>query len=349
MRGRGRRETVEDVAARTSAGSAGLPHLDRLQPLFAGHDLRRIRVSDTSSDAETRRRVRAHAFTQGDRVSMPRDASVELAAHEAAHVVQQRSGSTSDGPAAEAQANRVASRASVGLPVGAHLPAVRDGAAGRAPSGTPVLHRAPNQAGTTDADDVVQWVRDHSAGRTVGQVLDELSDAHGGNVGRYFYCDTYGWVDVRHFGAAASYAASTGSVVAEGLGLANEMFQWATEWGDDYRSGFSPEDIPSNAAGAEFGDDYAGEVEGESLAAALQRWMRDNGARPADDPRANREALPATDPSVRGGGGRGSSNASRTQSTVSGEASRQAGSAEHAAHQALDWKNWARLYGVPLP
>jgi hypothetical protein len=39
----------------------------------------------------------------------------------------------------------------------------------------------------------------------------------------------------------------------EGLGFAVEVTQWATEWGDSYRSGFSPEDLPSNSEGVSFG------------------------------------------------------------------------------------------------
>jgi hypothetical protein len=148
--------------------------------------------------------------------------------------------------------------------------------------------------------------------------MDALSAAHAGNTDRYFYTRTYGWVDVRHFGAAASLASSYGSVVSETLGFGNEIGQWLTEWGEDYRSGFSPEDVPSNAAGAAFGDDYIGSRKGETTADALDRWMTYNGALSAGDPEAGRAALPASDPSVRGGAGRGSSNASRTQSTVSG-------------------------------
>ena len=49
-------------------------------------------------------------------------------------------------------------------------------------------------------------------------------------------------------------ASGTPGAVTESLGLANEAVQWATEWGDDYRSGFSPEDMPSNSAGADFGE-----------------------------------------------------------------------------------------------
>lgn len=104
-----------------------------------------------------------------------------------------------------------------------------------------------------------------------------------------------------------NFAEDIGSVLTEALGFGNEVVQWATEWGDDYRSGFSPEDVPSNAAGAEFGDDYIGN--GQSLSDSLSQWGSDNGSLSQSDPSAGRNNLPATDPAVRGGEDRGSSNA----------------------------------------
>ena len=69
------------------------------------------------------------------------------------------------------------------------------------------------------------------------------------------------------------------------------------------------------AAGAELGDDYVSD--NEALSASIERWLDAAGARAQDDPLADRDELPPTDPAVRGGADRGSSNASRTQSTVS--------------------------------
>jgi hypothetical protein len=342
--------TVEQVAAASlTPGTHPLPHRDRLQPLIGDHDLGTIRVSDGAQDAEARRRVLSSGFTLGERVSMPRDATVALAAHEAVHVVQHRLGGAPTEPVAEVQADRLAQMAVSGRSVARDLSGAGRTAYGSSTGGTTRLLRAPNQAGTTDPDHVVSWVAGAEAGRTPSQVLDALSDAHGGNTDRYFYTDTYGWVDVRHFGASASWACSVGSVATEGLGVANEAMQWVTEWGDSYRSGFSPEDIPSNAAGASFGDDYVGSIAGESVSAAMRRWMTDHGARVASDPAARRSALPATDPAVRGGAARGSSNASRTQSTASGAAAASRDTAVWQVGQLFDWRNWAGLYGMRMP
>ena len=343
--GGAQRRSVEQVAADavTAARPGALPHRARLEQAFAGHDLSSIRVADPGGGADGRRRVQSHAFTYGDAVALPADASPGLVAHEVVHVLQNRAGTSEGGAAAEAQADRLAGRVAGGQAVGHEL------APGRRWAGALVLHRAPNQAGTTDPSHVLDWVSAHEGDGDAGTVLDALSDAHDGNDERYFYTDTYGWVDIRHFAKAAAFASSTGSVVAEGLGLGNEVAQWLGEWGDSYRSGFSPEDIPSNAAGAEFGDDFVASVEGESLHDALQRWMTHAGARPASDTAAHREALPATDPSERGGAGRGSSNASRTQSTASGAAQASVDSAEHGFMSLFDWRNYARMYGMQVP
>lgn len=313
-----------------------------LQSRFKGHDLSTIRVNVGGHAEAVNDSLHSHAFTIGERISFRQQPDLRLAAHEAAHTVQHRAGlPPAEADRAEAVAEGVADRVAAGGTAGPGLRA--PSTADRSPE---MALLAPNQSGATDPSHVVGWVRTReAAGGGPGVILEALSNAHGGNSDRYFYTDTYGWVDIRHFGAAASYAVSTGSVVAEGLGYGNEGLQWLTEWGDDYRNGFSPEDTPSNAAGAEFGDDYVGSRPGESVADALERWMRDRGGRPASDPRAGRASLPVSDPSDRGGAGRGSSNASRTQSTASGEVSRTRESAESGVYQLNNPWNWYRMMG----
>lgn len=124
-------------------------------------------------------------------------------------------------------------------------------------------------------------------------------------------------MDVRHFAAAASMtAAGTWGWVTEALGFGNEMAQWATEWGEDYRSGFSPEDLPSNSAGAEFGQFFRAGT--DPVDVAFGNWARSVGARDPSDPKSGFHSLPATDPAVRGGTERGSSNASSAPKGNSG-------------------------------
>ena len=306
---------------------------------FAGEDLSSVRVHTDQAAEAANARLHSHAYTAGEHIATTDAGDSALMAHEVTHVLQQRAGVPSE--SAEAVAAAAGQRPSTGAVTtsGAHT------SAGTAQPATSI-QLAPNQAGTTDPSYVMGWVRTREAvGGSAGDIMSDLSDAHGSNTNRYFYTDTYGWVDVRHFGAAASMAASVGSVATEVLGVGNEAAQWVTEWGDSYRSGFSPEDIPSNAAGAEFGDDYIGSRPGESVADALARWMTANGARRASDPQAGRASLPTTDPSERGGARRGSSNFSRTQSTASGAASAERASAEQGAAELVDPMNWMRMYG----
>lgn len=303
-----------------------LPRSTRIDRAFAGHDLGGVRVHEGPHAREANLRLHSDAFTYGDHIVLGRPATPGLLAHEITHVLQQRGSTGGSAQSLESSARR------------AEVPAPKPAAEPGAPA---VVQFAPNQAGVTDPSYVVNWVRAHQApGGRPADVMDALSAAHGGNTNRYFYTGTYGWVDVRHFGAAAALAARHGSVVTEALGFANEVVQWATEWGDDYRSGFSPEDIPSNAAGAEFGDDYVGARAKESTAEALARWMTDNRALPATDPGTQHTSLPLTDPSDLGGAARGSSNVSRTQSTVSGEAARQSQSATRTATRMQDPWFW---------
>jgi len=152
------------------------------------------------------------------------------------------------------------------------------------------LGLAPNTAGVTSMYHIVNQLFN-------GASLYQLSASHITNTNRYFYSDTYGWIDVRHFAAAADYVQQgyPGWWVKT-LGFGLELEEWLTEWGDAYRSGLSPEDLPSNSAGVDFGRCIK---PGESLADAFKRWARENGVRSPTDPATGFWDLPLTDPSVR--------------------------------------------------
>lgn len=161
--------------------------------------------------------------------------------------------------------------------------------------------RAPNQAGVTSPHHVYKELR--------GGDLAALRDSHGGNSNRYFYTKTYGWVDIRHFAEAARMVHDgTPAAAVRTLGFGNEVVQWGSEWGDSYRSGFSPEDLPSNEAGINFGGSIR---DGESPASAFVRWARHNGG--GLNPKGEATGygnLPSTDPAAKGGANRGGSNTS---------------------------------------
>jgi RHS repeat-associated protein len=186
--------------------------------------------------------------------------------------------------------------------------------------------KAPNQAGATTWGTIQAELRANAS-------LDALSANHLTNTNRYFYTDTYGWVDVRHFGAAAAMTASgTPGWATEGLGAGNEVFQWLSEWGNDYRSGFSPEDLPSNSAGADFGEFFRSGS--DPIDAAFAAWAQAAGARDPSDPFSGFGNLPARDPSEQGGAGRGSSNAS---SAPPGNGGNSNGSNANGSHKQSSW------------
>lgn len=158
--------------------------------------------------------------------------------------------------------------------------------------------KAPYKGGTMDPAKLLQeveWLEE--IGMDKRALFNKISKNHEGETDRYFYTEKYGWVDIRHFGAMAAAAAFWPDPVVSFVGGAEEWRQWLSEWGDDYRSGRSPEDGPSNDAGIEFGDEYL--MKNATATEALRQWLKQSGALPPDDPRAGRENLPDTDPSKR--------------------------------------------------
>ena len=74
-------------------GSTMLPHAARIQESFGAHDISGIRSFTGPGAAAASRALSAEAYASGDRVAFADPApSLHVAAHEAAHVVQQRAG-----------------------------------------------------------------------------------------------------------------------------------------------------------------------------------------------------------------------------------------------------------------
>jgi hypothetical protein len=91
---------------------SSLPFLETIQKSFGHHDLSDVRA-ERSRDAWS---MGAEAFTRGSEVSFARTPTLHTAAHEAAHVVQQRAGVTTSGEndVYERQADAVADRVTRG-------------------------------------------------------------------------------------------------------------------------------------------------------------------------------------------------------------------------------------------
>jgi hypothetical protein len=80
------------AAAGISDGGELLPHFDLIQGSFGPHDLTGVRAHTSPAAAEAARSIGASAFAVGEDVAFDEKPDLFTAAHEAAHVVQQRAG-----------------------------------------------------------------------------------------------------------------------------------------------------------------------------------------------------------------------------------------------------------------
>ncbi|TNF38588.1 MAG: DUF4157 domain-containing protein [Deltaproteobacteria bacterium] len=85
-----------DVHAAASAGISGnsgrLPHLDAIQRSFGGHDVSGVQAHTDGAATGANKAMGAQAYATGNHVAFGGAPSLHTAAHEAAHVVQQRAG-----------------------------------------------------------------------------------------------------------------------------------------------------------------------------------------------------------------------------------------------------------------
>ena len=91
-------ETIHAHAARGVSGSGGgLPHLAAIQRSFGHHDVTGVRAHVGGAAADAAQAIGAAAYATGDDVAFAGAPDLRQAAHEAAHVVQQRGGVRLDG------------------------------------------------------------------------------------------------------------------------------------------------------------------------------------------------------------------------------------------------------------
>lgn len=84
---------VQATAARGVATAAEeLPHRPTIQMLFGHHDVSGIQAQVGGPAAQAARGIGATAYATGNRVAFASAPDLQTAAHEAAHVVQQRGG-----------------------------------------------------------------------------------------------------------------------------------------------------------------------------------------------------------------------------------------------------------------
>lgn len=90
------RRDPHDVHAAAAAGVEGasstLPHLETIQRAFGRHDVRNVRAQIGGRAASATAAMGAKAFARGETVAFATTPDLRQAAHEAAHVIQQRAG-----------------------------------------------------------------------------------------------------------------------------------------------------------------------------------------------------------------------------------------------------------------
>ncbi|MEO8840185.1 MAG: DUF4157 domain-containing protein [Kofleriaceae bacterium] len=122
------------VAEQGTAGPGkAMPHGDRIQAAFGHHDITGISAHVGGDAASASAALGARAFAVGDRVGFAKPPDLHTAAHEAAHVVQQRGGVQlkneldTPGDSYEQHADRVADAVVAGRSVEGLLDQVRGG------------------------------------------------------------------------------------------------------------------------------------------------------------------------------------------------------------------------------
>jgi Domain of unknown function (DUF4157) len=148
---------VQRAAAAGVSGTGGqLPHFERIQNAFGpDHDVSSIKAHVGGTAGEASAQIGARAYATGNNVAFAGEPDVHTAAHEAAHVVQQRGGVQlkggvgATGDAHEVHADAVADRVVRGESATELLAPYRGGAT---TSGG--VQRAPASAGPTPGADI---------------------------------------------------------------------------------------------------------------------------------------------------------------------------------------------------
>ncbi|MDA0700112.1 MAG: DUF4157 domain-containing protein, partial [bacterium] len=85
--------SIGEAARQGPSGAGGaLPHLGIIQQAFGSHDVSGVRAHTGSAAREAAQSMGAHAFATGNDVAFAGQTNLHTAAHEAAHIVQQRAG-----------------------------------------------------------------------------------------------------------------------------------------------------------------------------------------------------------------------------------------------------------------
>ncbi len=135
--------------------SVALPHRDQIERSF-GRDLSNVRAHVGAPAGTVARELGANAFTMGTQIAFREVPTLRLAAHEAAHVVQQRSGLPATS-SQERNADAIASRVVAGRSASDLLPR----AIAAKPAAFPIQYEKPKKLTDEELDGHLSSVLDH--------------------------------------------------------------------------------------------------------------------------------------------------------------------------------------------
>ena len=151
---------IAEAVARGIQGAGGaLPYLERIQSAFGGFDVSGIRAHTGPDAAAANRRLQSAAYTFGERIAFGTTPTLHTAAHEAAHVVQQRKNIGRPGDAHEIHADAVADMVSKGVSAAALLDRVpsASGSLGAAPTVQMQWAEKPAKQATPASQESLFW------------------------------------------------------------------------------------------------------------------------------------------------------------------------------------------------
>lgn len=103
---RGEGEGEVDIPARAAdgvrSGGGALPHASQIQRAFGRHDVSQVKAHQGSEASAAARDIGAKAYASGSHVAFDGAADLHTAAHEAAHIVQQKQGVSLSGGVGQA-------------------------------------------------------------------------------------------------------------------------------------------------------------------------------------------------------------------------------------------------------
>ncbi len=92
-KGPGRAAQIHQTASKGLSGSGGrMPHGDKIQAAFGSHDVSGVQAHSDAASTAANEQMGSQAYAKGEHVAFKGAPDLHTAAHEAAHVVQQRQG-----------------------------------------------------------------------------------------------------------------------------------------------------------------------------------------------------------------------------------------------------------------